>query len=289
MNDGRRGPAGSRRRIPLLGVALLLAGCQLGTLTTAPTQDPNHPLPAKAELDPASPCVTDPDPANGGHPAPPALLAANDSVDPSGVVGLRAVGLGDVVLPSDKLLVADLFAMAVNPDDLPAIDLGGQTGRFPVCLHVAQLHPADERVAFLHVRFSTQPVVRWADAPIGFGVDGGTGGIGSAEAVSAATIENIDGYLAAIEAHDVPTWNWANVTTDAATGANVIGFSTGYGDGGYPVFVGLDKDGRVASVVVDLLVAPWRWLGEVGSVGGPRSSGMALPQALSPRAAIHSS
>ena len=68
-------------------------------------------------------------------------------------------------------------------------------------------------------------------------MDGGTGGIGSAEAVRAATPEIGDEYLAALEASTVPTWNWSNIVTDPATGANVIGFSTGYGDGGYPVFV----------------------------------------------------
>jgi hypothetical protein len=141
---------------------------------------------------------------------------------------------------------------------------------------VARLDPADERVAFAHVRFSDQPVTRWTDDPIGFGVDGGTGGIGSAEAVSAATVDSIDGYLAAIEAHDVNTWNWANITTDAAHGANVIGFSTGYGDGGYPVYTGFDAQGRVASVVIDLLVVPWRWLGRIGPVSGEASPATSL-------------
>ncbi len=269
MNAGRRGPVRARRPMALMALtALVSAGCSLGTASTPPTHNPSPPLTAKAELDPASPCVLDPDPANGGHPAPPApVAAANDPVDPAGIVAITPVGLGDVVLPSDRLLVADMFAMAVRPEDLPAVDLDGLVGRFPVCLHVARLEPADERVAFAHVRFSERPVTRWTDDPIGFGVDGGTGGIGSAEAVSAATVDTIEDYLAAVEAHDVPTWSWANITTDAGRGANVIGFSTGYGDGGYPVYTGFDAEGRVASVVIDLLVVPWRWLGRIGPVG----------------------
>ncbi len=226
---------------------------------------------ARDELDPSSPCVLDPDPANGGHPAPPAdVVAQNDPVDPTGVVAITPVGVGDLVLPSDRLLAADLFAMAVDTAGIPAVDLGGATGRVPVCLHVARLEPADERVAFLHVKLSDEPVVRWAEQRVGFGVDGGTGGIGTPEAVRAAPAD-ID-YLAALEAHDVPTWSWTNITTDPASGANVIGFSTGYGDGGYPVYAGLAQDGSVASVVIDLFVVPWRWLGRVGPVGEPRPS-----------------
>ena len=76
------------------------------------------------------------------------MAAANDPVDPAGIVAITPVGLGDVVLPSDRLLVADMFAMAVRSEDLPAVDLDGLVGRFPVCLHVARLDPADERVAF---------------------------------------------------------------------------------------------------------------------------------------------
>jgi len=73
-------------------------------------------------------------------------------------------------------------------------------------------------------------------------------------------------FLDALQAHDVETWSWANITTDPATGANVIGFSTGYGDGGYPVYAGIGRDGRVVAVVIDLLVLPWRWLGRIGTI-----------------------
>jgi hypothetical protein len=289
MTDGRRHAALRHGHAMLVAVTVLVAGCQLGAAPATPPRTQGLGVSGQDELDPDSPCVIDPDPANGGHPLPPAVVvAAGDPTDPTGVVEIIPVGVGDLVLPSDRLLAADLFAMAVNPAALPAVDLGGVSGRFPVCLHVARLDPADERVALLHVKLSVDPVVSWTEEPIGFGVDGGTGGIGSSEAVAAATAD-ID-YLTALEAHDVPTWSWTNIITDRATGANVIGFSTGYGDGGYPVFTGLAKDGRAASVVIDLFVVPWRWFGRVGPIGEPRSSVVHRPgQALSPRAANNSS
>jgi hypothetical protein len=270
MNRPRRAPGSRRRHAPLLAIALLVAGCRLASLDATPPPAPRETMPWAHELDPDAACVLDPDPANGGHPALPAVVAeANDPVDPAGVVAIAPVGLGDIVLPSDTLLVADLFMMAVDPSLQPAVDLEGTTGRFPVCAHIAHLEPADQRVAWLHVKVSDEPVVRWTVGTDGFGVDGGTGGIGSAEAVRAAGPEIVDDYLAALEANSVDTWGWVNVVTDPATGANVIGFSTGYGDGGYPVFVGHDADGRVASVLIDLLVVPWRWLGRTGPVATP--------------------
>ena len=171
-------------------------------------------------------------------------------------------------MPSDRLLVADFFFMGGSMlADLPRLDLAGFTGRAPVCLHVARFEPADQRAAFLHVRLIDAPVVRWAIGTDRFGVDGGTGGIASEAAARAVTSEaDIDLFLAALEAHDVNAWTWANVTTDPATGANLIGFSTGFGDGGYPVYAGLDRDERVVSIVIDLLVLPWRWLGRIGMV-----------------------
>ena len=81
-----------------------------------------------------------------------------------------------------------------------------------------------------------------------------------------------------VEAHDVPTWSWANITTDAASGANVIGFSTGYGDGRLSRVHRLRRRRRVASVVIDLLVVPWRWLGR--DRAGRRSAAVARRRRL---------
>jgi len=36
-------------------------------------------------------------------------------------------------------------------------------------------------------------------------------------------------------------------------------FSTGYGDGGYPLYVGLDADGRPARYVLDFRVLDLSW------------------------------
>ena len=261
---------------------LVVVGAGCGGTFPRPREDPGggpsrtdaRPRPSLgytvlSKLDPRSDCVLRPDPANGGHPKPPApVVEAGDPADATGVVEVTAVGLGDIVLPSDQLLVADFFAMhSFFLPDTARVELHGFTGRAPVCAHLARFQPPDERAAFLHVRLLDEPVERWIIGTAGFGVDGGTGGIGSAEALRPVTSdEAIDFYLDVLNANSVDTWAWANITTDPVSGANVIGFSTGYGDGGYPVYAGLGRDGKVASVVIDFVVLPWRWLGRVGTI-----------------------
>jgi hypothetical protein len=241
-----------------------------------PLQQPGAPplatFPSRADLDPEADCVTSPDPANGGHPAPPdGVIEAGDPADPTGVVGIETVGVGDLVLTSDQLLVADVFLLAGDPGGTETIDLEGFSGPAPVCFHVARYETGDERIAFVHVRLTDAPVVAWRQAG-GFGVDGGTGGIASSEAVIAvgsgveATIEQ---YVEVLDRHQVATWSWLNIELDPVTGGNVIGFSTGFGDGGYPVVVGEDGEGRPASVVIDHVVVPWAWLARVGDVTAP--------------------
>jgi uncharacterized protein DUF4241 len=267
--------------VAVLIVAAVIAGC--GGAFPHPREDPGvgdpgatdtRPRPSlgftvATELDPRSTCVLDPDPVNGGHPAPPAPVAeAGDPTDPTGVVEVTSVGLGDIVLPSDQLIVTDFFAMgSFFLPDAPRVELHGFTGRAPVCVHIARFEPADQRVAFIHVRLTDDPVERWIVGTAGFGVDGGTGGIGSAEALRLVNSdEAMDLYLDVINASSVNTWAWANITTDPASGANVIGFSTGYGDGGFPVYAGIGRDGKVVSVVIDCLVLPWRWVGRIGTI-----------------------
>jgi Protein of unknown function (DUF4241) len=41
------------------------------------------------------------------------------------------------------------------------------------------------------------------------------------------------------------------VDVDPGSGTNVVAFSSGFGDGAYPSFVGLDRDGRPAVVLTD--------------------------------------
>jgi hypothetical protein len=92
----------------------------------------------------------------------------------------------------------------------------------------------------------------------GYGVDSGTGSFASPEAVAAVRSEAsfkdyseaiYDGMFPSEEAAD---WNLSTeVVVDEATGANVIGFSSGFGDGAYPSWFGLDGDGEPIVLLTD--------------------------------------
>jgi hypothetical protein len=60
--------------------------------------------------------------------------------------------------------------------------------------------------------------------------------------------------LAPEHENNVPDWTWANVVIDDQTGANMVLFSTGAGDGIYPSFFGLNSVGDVVTLVTDFRI-----------------------------------
>ena len=52
---------------------------------------------------------------------------------------------------------------------------------------------------------------------------------------------------------------------DVAGKVDAVLFATGFGDGGYPTFLGRDAKGEVVSVVHDSLVVPWSVSGLPGT------------------------
>ena len=66
--------------------------------------------------------------------------------------------------------------------------------------------------------------------------------------------ENVDSLIYAMQENYVDTWNWLDFCLDSTTGANVITFSSGLGDGVYPSFFGYDEDGVVSELITDFWV-----------------------------------
>lgn len=118
-------------------------------------------------------------------------------------------------------------------------------------------------VAAAKVTISQEPVVSWQlalrpgqDTALlgdgefhGFRVDTGLAGLVDVDAVPAFEARLKDGE----DPFDEPEDDLIH-TPKPVSGANVIAFSSGWGDGAYPTWVGLAEDGAVAAFVVDLLV-----------------------------------
>jgi hypothetical protein len=164
-----------------------------------------------------------------------------------------------LVLPSGAV-VADA-ALAGGVDPLPyTVD----PGSYPV--HVTLAAASGDRfgnVAFASLVVSDSPTVRWTEVP-GVGVDGGTAGFVSAEGSDALgqLIADDDAAWSALQeaafdslaAHDYLVTDFPIDDT-----LNMVLFSTGYGDGGYPLFVGLDANGKPTRFVIDFLIIHLDW------------------------------
>jgi len=180
---------------------------------------------------------------------------------------LSTVRAGDLLLPTGRLVANDVFFLDREPFTrrLPV-------GRHPVLL-LASASAADviPRVAAALIRVGPGDPVSWELALVpgqdpaalqpgeffGYGVDSGTGSFASAEAAAAVTGGDFDAYSDQIHhgmypSEDVVDWNiLVELVVDPATGANVIAFSSGFGDGAYPSWFGLDARGEPVVLLTD--------------------------------------
>jgi Protein of unknown function (DUF4241) len=192
------------------------------------------------------------------------------------VVVFTPFDVGDLILTSGKLIAADaLIRMAEVPFDLKL-----KPGRYPVILSIANyIRRKDERVAYAMLSVSKKTPIRWEKATYiheegdsiypneyefyGYSVDSGTGSFMDAEVeqilLDTELIEPEEdtwwwrlGDLLDLQSRS--TWSWADTCIDEKSGANIIAFSSGLGDGTYPTYFGYDEKNEVSKIVTDFLL-----------------------------------
>jgi len=188
---------------------------------------------------------------------------------------------GDIFLPTGKIVVADPFVELGNVSPLNRMVYAG---KYPVVICCAELDNFGTRYAFARINFTNDPVTSWPLAYefdledevktlkenefIGIAVEAGLACFCDAqtqelysdfvdEFYNTDKNANIyDDYFADLfkananknNPDDIGDFiNWKIPKTDH----NVIMFQSGYGDGYYPVYWGLDSQGKVASLVID--------------------------------------
>ena len=171
---------------------------------------------------------------------------------------MQVVEIGRLAVPSGRLAVGDPLTIDFSEPQAP-LQRRTPTGVFPVELAIARFSdPADARVACARVRFMPpdHPVHRWQ--PAGFdgddgdnieacyGVNAGMGSFFDATVCGSVDEATSDAWLAA--AHGVDTWTWLVAELGPA---NVVMFSSGWGDGFYRSYWGLDADDRIVELVTD--------------------------------------
>ena len=171
----------------------------------------------------------------------------------------RDVMPGPITLPSGRLVVeGDGFYAEAGPVE-PRV----APGRYPVHITLARFRRSGGEIpalAGLHV--SRRRIVRWRRAGA-IGTDGATGGFTSAEGAAAYRRLGDDWEAWSDVARDSEAAHGWQATRILPLGerTDAIQFSTGAGDGGYPLYVGLDAQGRAARFVLDFGLIHLAWHG----------------------------
>jgi hypothetical protein len=201
------------------------------------------------------------------HPVA-AVDASNDTVPPGGPIPHGRVRLqagGQLVLGDGRIGAGSGWSAATGLE-LATARVAAATTTARVTLALLDSPTSGRRVAFVEVRVRPTPPVRWrVVGALTIGTDGGDGGFTSGTAATSRDETTTDQYLRAA----FPTPDGAAVTClqrrTSAGSVDAVLFPTGWGDGGYPTLEGLDRSGRVVSVVGDYLVLPWRYAGLPGT------------------------
>lgn len=182
--------------------------------------------------------------------------------------------LGMLHLPSGYIVANDPMVFFETDSFLRSVP----SGAYPVSIFVHHnQRNNDRRVALAAIYFNRQKPVNWEMALtspkqdistleeegfFGYGVDSGTGGFmdkRSAEHLSALPPEALEQltlktFIELMDKSYVDTYSVVNHTLEGTDGLNLIAFSSGYGDGGYPSYFGIDAKGEACCLVTDFFL-----------------------------------
>jgi hypothetical protein len=186
------------------------------------------------------------------------------------IVELRPAGT--LRMPSGRLVAADPTWVEFPPPFTTTVP----PGEYPVLLSLVRWadDPEHKRVAAAKLAIRDDPAVSWElallpgqdprflsdEAFYGFGVDAGIGCFLDAAAAPAM----------ARQSEALITGDPIDVTaelSDPESGANLIAFSSGWGDGAYPTWIGRTSNGDLACFIADMVLL----YGVVTSFTGPTS------------------
>ncbi|MET9841654.1 DUF4241 domain-containing protein [Streptomyces virginiae] len=189
---------------------------------------------------------------------------------------LAPVLIGEVTLPTGRVVACDPF-VCMGEGEAEPFTVAVEPGRYRAEAAVATLaragsapdpHP-HTRIAAARLVIRDAPSVGWEMAVVagqdpsalgegeffGYGVDAGTGCFHDA-----AAHESFPGA----EDDDGPLWSALDAVVEGPQvflargedGHTLAGFTSGWGDGCYPTWIGRDSGGRVTCFVTDFLVVP---------------------------------
>jgi len=200
---------------------------------------------------------------------------------------LVEIHIGDVNLPTGRIIVADPFfteeqqpfARTVEPD------------KYPVYIYMTEIDKIHHRVAYAKIKFRPEEASKWVlavteditpeelkdlneDEFYGFPVDSGLACFMDAEtnpvfiarmdAIQEGKLES--NYYDEVLAEEFRAYSgknnfsrelgdWNDHHPDKDSDNNIVMFASGWGDGYYPAYWGLNDNGETVELVVDFLLS----------------------------------
>jgi hypothetical protein len=179
---------------------------------------------------------------------------------------IEVIDAGPLRMPTGRLVAADpgWLQSPIGESESQAFTVRVAPGEHRVSLSVVRFddNPGHVRVAAARLTVRPGPAATWEPALrpgedprsldegqfFGFGVDSGTGCF-----VDAAAMTAIGRLPEDVYENLFPDMGGTR-TAELESGANVISFSSGWGDGAYPTWLGRAEDGQVACFIADMLV-----------------------------------
>lgn len=196
------------------------------------------------------------------------ILGEPLTTDEGKPVDLIVYRLSDLSLPSGQIIASDGLIMNNEPFSQHV-----EVGSYPLFLAIADFN-GDERIAFALLRFTQSPVASWemavvkgqdaskldSDQIFGYGVDSGTGCFcdpGAQQIINELSDPDMkfcNHIINEMQQSYKHTRSWISIETPRGSAAL---FSSGYGDGCYASYFGLDSSGKVVALVTDFGIVDW--------------------------------
>jgi hypothetical protein len=245
-----------RRLLPLLLIVAVTSGCSSVAERGSPLEVPTTPAPTTTTtlltgkpIDAADISVfLDPD----GRPY-------DSSWDPE-AVEVETERFGTLVVPGGSIrTVGGEYAPYWAEDTDPTVSFGDAEELDVSVIWESTGGDAARQVLGIRLDVPDTAVERWLPLESAYGTDGGTGGIVAAE-LAATEVDDDAAERELWDIIDELTEDTPVVTRDldGTPGDDVLVFSNGYGDGGYPMSQGVDADGNTVALIVWDTRYPWR-------------------------------
>ncbi|MBR3694011.1 MAG: DUF4241 domain-containing protein [Erysipelotrichales bacterium] len=155
--------------------------------------------------------------------------------------------LCDIHLPTGKIIANDPVCMY----EFPVLSNTLLPGKYPVYIYIHHIQ-TDQRVAFAEIRIQ-DTLPQYYEVAGNYGVDSATGCYMDASLAevykdySKEQVESSSQTLSTLlEETYTHTYSTCNYTLDTA---NIVAFSTGYGDGEYTCYLGYDSNQKICTLI----------------------------------------